>query len=376
MKSRPLSRLRTAGVAGGAVAARGQLRVERLELARPHGPAEPRRGVGHALRAALAQVGLARQPRELARERLAVARLEQQAEVAVLERLLVLRQPRGHRHGPAGHRAQHERARARGAAPDAATAIERARAGPRAIGGPMKRTRSRSAGPAAGGAAPRPVAQPDRRVPRQVGGSLRSAAGRSAAPRAPPRPRRGSRAGSSRAIGRGARSAPGGSPVVAREVALDQVARRPEGRRAPVEAAEQAARPAARRPGRAEALGRRVEGADVERARVAQRGLDALGANGSCTWTKSSARVSEQRLDRARHVERQRHRAAAPRRRNGIDCPTPSTSRSPASANTRPGLGAALTISRDSRISSRESDGATTQRGDRARQSSSESRST
>ena len=39
--------------------------------------------------------------------------------------------------------------------------------------------------------------------------------------------------------------------------------------------------------------------------------LAALGANGSCTCTKSSSARSMKLLDRARHVQRQRHRAAA-----------------------------------------------------------------
>ena len=45
----------------------------------------------------------------------------------------------------------------------------------------------------------------------------------------------------------------------------------------------------------------------------------ALGANGSCTWTKSSSARVEQLLERARHVERQRHRAAAPERQRLAD---------------------------------------------------------
>ena len=46
---------------------------------------------------------------------------------------------------------------------------------------------------------------------------------------------------------------------------------------------------------------------------------DALGANGSCTCTTSSDGVLQQVLERARHVQRERHRAAAPERQRLAD---------------------------------------------------------
>ena len=67
-----------------------------------------------ALGVARQQLRVAQQPLELGGEREGVARLEQRAELAVAQQLLVLREPRDHRHGAAGHRAQHELRSGRG----------------------------------------------------------------------------------------------------------------------------------------------------------------------------------------------------------------------------------------------------------------------
>ena len=101
---------------------------------------------------------------------------------------------------------------------------------------------------------------------------------------------------------------------------------------------------------------------------------DALGANGSWTWTKSSsARSSSSSSVR----ETSSGSETEPPRRNGSDCPTASTEALPGSAKSASGFDAsAWTFARPSRTSSRESDGATTTTRWPRAQSSSESRST
>jgi hypothetical protein len=103
---------------------------------------------------------------------------------------------------------------------------------------------------------------------------------------------------------------------------------------------------------------------------------EALGANGSCTCTKSNGTLS-----RICSIVRETSTGTDtdPLRRaggKGMLCPTPST-RQPGSSNTASGSDASrFATVRDSRISERESDGAsTTTRCPRAH-SSSESRST
>ena len=66
---------------------------------------------------------------------------------------------------------------------------------------------------------------------------------------------------------------------------------------------------AARDLGGEHALGRRVEVPTLSAREWRSAALDALGANGSCTWTKSSGAALEGLLDRARDVDR--HGAAA-----------------------------------------------------------------
>ena len=101
---------------------------------------------------------------------------------------------------------------------------------------------------------------------------------------------------------------------------------------------------------------------------------DALGANGSCTCTKSSSARSS-RSSSVRDTSSGRD--TEPPRRNGSDCPTASTEALPGSANSASGFErSAWTVARPSRTSSRESDGATTTTRWPRAQSSSESRST
>ena len=102
--------------------------------------------------------------------------------------------------------------------------------------------------------------------------------------------------------------------------------------------------------------------------------LDALGANGSCTWTKSSSALS-----RNSSIERDTSSGSdtEPPRRNGRLCPTPSTVAQPSSANAAFGSELSLRIrARPSLISVRDSEGATTTTRWPRVQSSSDSRST
>ncbi len=100
----------------------------------------------------------------------------------------------------------------------------------------------------------------------------------------------------------------------------------------------------------------------------------ALGANGSCTCRKSSSA-------RSRNSSSVRETSSGsdtdPPRRNGSDWPTASIDAQPGSAQSASGsFLSARTFARPSRISSRESDGATTTTRWPRAHSSSESRST
>ena len=103
-------------------------------------------------------------------------------------------------------------------------------------------------------------------------------------------------------------------PVGAGEEALHQVACGRERRRAAVQAPEQPLHQRARHLRRDEPLGGRMEGAHVERARVAQRGAGRAGRERLVHVNEVELRRLQQRLDRARHVQGQRHRATAPER--------------------------------------------------------------
>jgi hypothetical protein len=111
------------------------------------------------------------------------------------------------------------------------------------------------------------------------------------------------------------------------------------------------------------------------RARECRSAADAaLGANGSCTWRKSSsARSSRSSIVR----DTSSGSDTEPPFRNGSDWPTASIEAQPSSAQSASGSERiALTVARPSRISSRESEGATTTTRWPREHSSSASRST
>src|ERR687895_111069 len=101
---------------------------------------------------------------------------------------------------------------------------------------------------------------------------------------------------------------------------------------------------------------------------------DALGANGSCTCTKSSSTCSS---SSSSVRDTSSGSDTDPPRRNGSDCPTATIDAQPGSAHTASGSDPSRsTVARPSRTSSRESDGATTTTRCPRAQSSSESLST
>ena len=162
--------------------------------------------------------------------------------------------------------------------------------------------------------------------------------------------------------------------VVAGEVALHQLAGHGEARGAPVEAPEQQLHHPARDLGREQPLGGAVEAPDVQRARMAQRRRGRAGRERLVHVHEVELGVLEQVLQRARHVERQRHRAAAP---EGQALAHGHERGAPGSANSASGSRCcASTRARPSRTSSRESDGATTTTLWPRAHSSSDSRST
>ena len=267
-----------------------------------------------ASREPAAQVVVGQQPRQLGGQRLDVAGLEQQPELAVAQHLLVGRQPRGDRHGAGAERAHEQRRE-------------------RAPGRPRRRRRCRR----------RPAPAP-RSPPRAVTTSTRSRRRlRSALVRAPTGvktvARQGTSSGSRRSARRNSRSAwrsswsmnasrssspaaarsgvsaPARSDLVGRrEGALHQLARGVERRGARVEPAEEALDEAARDLGRDRALGRRVERADVERARVAQRDRGGARRERLVHVDEVERGAAEHVVERARDVERRRRRRPAPRR--------------------------------------------------------------
>ncbi len=99
--------------------------------------------------------------------------------------------------------------------------------------------------------------------------------------------------------------------VVGREPAAELLARRLVGGDAGVEAAEEQLDDAARDLRREDALGRRVERADVERARVAQRGARGARRERLVDVREVERRDREELLDRAGDVDRQRDGALA-----------------------------------------------------------------
>ena len=124
---------------------------------------------------------------------------------------------------------------------------------------------------------------------------------------------------SSSRSGRGSGSAPGATiRVLAREEAPQQVGGRSEGRGPRVEAPEDELHDLARDLGGDDALGGRVEGADVERARVAQRRAGHAGREGLVHVAQVERRALEEVGDRARDVDRQRGATAAGQRRQRL----------------------------------------------------------
>ena len=84
---------------------------------------------------------------------------------------------------------------------------------------------------------------------------------------------------------------------------------------------------------------------------------DVLGANGSCTWTKSNGARLQHVVERARDVERRRRRRPAPRRRERQQlADAEHAARRRRGRRTSP----ARISRRDSRTSSGERDGAST----------------
>ena len=326
----------------------------------PRAPSRGRpRGACARSRRRRAQPVVADQPLELGGERVDVAGLEQQPEVLVAaDDLLVGRR------GATRPARRPRRARARagpgaGATPsEAATATSAAASTSAWLVSSADSTRTRSIRrERIVGAAPEGTNTVA--CHSSSGGSRRSARRNSrSAPRSSwsqkamfgSRPPSGS--ARSRRRGAGAQDA-----VVGGEDPLHQVARGLERRRAGVEAAEEQLDEAARHLRREHALGGRVEGADVERARVAQR--DRRGAGG-----ERLVDVHEvgRRASRAPPRSCARCRAAAPASRRAARPPAAAARRRPAPAPRPPGANSspARISRRESRTSAVECVGAST----------------
>jgi hypothetical protein len=97
--------------------------------------------------------------------------------------------------------------------------------------------------------------------------------------------------------------------VIAREVALDQIAGGGVAGGAPVQAAEQQLDHLARELCRDEALGRRVERAHVERVRVSERRRRRAGRERLVHVKEVELGQLEQLFERPRHVQREGDRS-------------------------------------------------------------------
>ena len=102
----------------------------------------------------------------------------------------------------------------------------------------------------------------------------------------------------------------GTSAVLARERAGHQLRRGRQARGARVQAPEEALHEAARQQRREQPLGGRVERADVQRARVAQRRVGRARRERLVHVHEVQLDRAQQFLDRPRHVDRQGHRTA------------------------------------------------------------------
>ena len=244
------------------------------------------------------QVAVRHEPRELRAQHLGVARLEQQPLGAVVQHLLVDRDPRSDRHRAGRDRLHH----GRGAGRDAGRRrAQRVRPREQRLERLAPRSRqphalTQRAGQPGGQVDAR--RRPDRRAPLAVQ--------RQPAQRAQEQPqRRALLLEHERDLQRAVRAvarrealqvdAGSHDRVVAGEEARDQPARDVEGRQPGVEAAEEQLDEPARHLRRQHALGRGVEAAHVQRARVAQR---------------RRRRAGRERLVHVHEVERRERRAA------------------------------------------------------------------
>ena len=112
--------------------------------------------------------------------------------------------------------------------------------------------------------------------------------------------------------------------VVAREVMVHQLGRLGQAGHARVQATEEALHEASRHERREQALGRGVEGADVERPRVAQGRAGGARGERLVHVDEVERHAAQQFLDRAPDVDRQRRRPAA-----GIAGPPPGLGGAP-----------------------------------------------
>ena len=296
--------------------ARRQPGVDRLGLVADAVPREPVARAAHALAERAQQLAVAAEPLELGGEHVDVAGLEAQAEVAVPEQLLVGGQAGHHGHGAGAERAHDQPGRGRlaerGGDHDVGVGEHRVLGrvlrrddGDAVAHAAAQRAGRRGAGGGEDGGAPVDVvadpAQGAQEQPQRRALLL-------GAERDPERS--GLLAGGALlAVDRG-----GAGPqqrVGGRERVLHLLARGVEGRRARVEAAEEQLHEAARHLGREHPLGGGVEGADVERARVAQRDRRRARRERLVHVDEVQRGEAEHLLDRAPDVDRRRRRLAA-----------------------------------------------------------------
>ena len=294
ISSRRRSRARSSGSPSRRAPARRQPAVDRLGLVGHALPGEALARAAHALAEPAQQLRLAAEPLELGGEHVDVAGLEAQAEVAVAEQLLVGGQPRAHRHRAGAERAHDQPGRGRLAergGDDDVGVGEHLVLG-RLLGGDhadavahaaAQRARRRRAGRREHGRPPVDV----------VGRGGAARAGTAAARRAPPARRRRSAAVRPPRRRRAARGRPPPRPGAA--------AGSSAGNECSISSrvASKAAVRASSRPKNSSTKRRatwvestRSVGAWKEPTFSAREWRsatdDVLGANGSCTWTKSS----------------------------------------------------------------------------------------
>ncbi len=303
-------------VAAPVVAPRRDARVDLLQLARHATPGQPGAHGRARLAERRAQRGVAHDPPERRRERVGVAHLEQEAALLVAGHLLVGGQPAGHRNDARADGPQHQARRRDGAL---GGRYQDVGAGQQIGLGPPSRLGEAHAPAqllAQRGARRGPACAEDRRLPfqRRV--------------HAPQRAHEEAQGGTLLLVDegdpdgaavrrRGALERVGArqhDAVVAGEEAAHEVARGGEARQPRVEAPEDELDDLARDLRGDDALGRRVERPDVQRSRVAQRGARDARRERLVDVADVQHVLFEQRLDRARGVDRHR-RPRAPRQR-------------------------------------------------------------